>query len=197
MPERTATVTRNTLETQITVSVNLDGTGVSKFDTGIPFLEHMLDQIARHGLVDIDISAEGDLEIDDHHTAEDIGITLGQAFAKALGDKKGIQRYGFAYVPLDEALSRVVIDFSGRPGFEYRVTYPRATIGNFDVDLIHEFFQGFCNHALTTLHIDNLTGSNAHHIAETVFKAFGRAIRVAMSFDERMAGVIPSTKGSL
>lgn len=197
MPERTATVTRNTLETQITVQVNLDGTGVANFDTGIPFLEHMLDQIARHGLVDIDIKASGDLEIDDHHTAEDIGITLGQAFARALGDKKGIQRYGFAYVPLDEALSRVVIDFSGRPGIEYRVDYPRAMIGNFDVDLIHEFFQGFCNHALTTLHIDNLTGNNAHHIAETIFKAFGRAIRVAMSFDERMTGVIPSTKGSL
>lgn len=197
MSERTATVTRNTLETQITVKVNLDGTGVANFDTGIPFLEHMLDQIARHGLVDIDIKASGDLEIDDHHTAEDIGITLGQAFARALGDKKGIQRYGFAYVPLDEALSRVVIDFSGRPGIEYRVDYPRAMIGNFDVDLIHEFFQGFCNHALTTLHIDNLTGNNAHHIAETIFKAFGRAIRVAMSFDERMTGVIPSTKGSL
>lgn len=197
MSERTATVTRNTLETQITVTVNLDGTGVSRFDTGIPFLEHMLDQIARHGLVDIDVKAKGDLHIDDHHTAEDIGITLGQAFAKALGDKKGIQRYGFAYVPLDEALSRVVIDFSGRPGIEYRVQYPRAMIGAFDVDLIHEFFQGFCNHALTTLHIDNLTGNNAHHIAETIFKAFGRAIRVAMTPDERMSGVIPSTKGSL
>lgn len=197
MSDRTATVTRNTLETQITVSINLDGSGVSKFNTGIPFLEHMLDQIARHGLVDMDIEASGDLHIDDHHTAEDIGITLGQAFAKALGDKKGIQRYGHAYVPLDEALSRVVIDFSGRPGIEYRVEYPRATIGAFDVDLIHEFFQGFCNHALTTLHIDNLTGNNAHHIAETIFKAFGRAIRVAMTADERMSGVVPSTKGSL
>jgi imidazoleglycerol-phosphate dehydratase len=197
MPQRTATITRNTLETQISVSVNLDGTGKSKLDTGIPFLEHMLDQIARHGLVDIEISAKGDLHIDDHHTVEDIGITLGQAFASALGDKKGLQRYGFAYVPLDEALSRVVIDFSGRPGIEYRVNYPRATIGAFDVDLIHEFFQGFVNHALATLHIDNLEGKNAHHIAETIFKAFGRAIRVAMSVDERMAGIIPSTKGSL
>lgn len=197
MSERTATVKRDTLETQITVSVNLDGSGVSKFDTGIPFLEHMLDQIARHGLVDLDILARGDLHIDAHHTAEDIGITMGQAFARALGAKKGIQRYGFAYVPLDEALSRVVIDFSGRPGFEYRVEYPRAMIGSFDVDLIHEFFQGFCNHALTTLHIDNLSGKNAHHIAETIFKAFGRAIRMAMTADERMSGVIPSTKGSL
>ncbi|MCP4076250.1 MAG: imidazoleglycerol-phosphate dehydratase HisB [Gammaproteobacteria bacterium] len=197
MSERTASVTRNTLETQISVTVNLDGTGLSKFDTGIPFLEHMLEQISRHGLVDLEISAKGDLHIDDHHTVEDIGITLGQAFAKALGDKKGIQRYGHAYVPLDEALSRVVIDFSGRPGIEYRVDYARASIGSFDVDLFHEFFQGFVNHALATLHIDNLQGKNAHHIAETVFKAFGRAIRVAMSADERMAGVIPSTKGSL
>ena len=197
MADRSASVTRNTLETRITVTVNLDGSGVSKFNTGIPFLEHMLDQIARHGLVDIEVHAEGDLHIDDHHTAEDIGITLGQAFAKALGDKKGIQRYGFAYVPLDEALSRVVIDFSGRPGIEYRVDYARARIGNFDVDLIHEFFQGFVNHALATLHIDNLEGNNAHHVAETIFKAFGRAIRVAMTRDERMAGVIPSTKGSL
>ena len=197
MSQRTASVSRNTLETQITVTVNLDGTGVSKFDTGIPFLEHMMDQICRHGMVDLEISAKGDLHIDDHHTVEDIGITLGQAFAKALGDKKGIQRYGHAYVPLDEALSRVVIDFSGRPGIEYRVDYPRASIGSFDVDLFHEFFQGFVNHALATLHIDNLQGNNAHHIAETVFKAFGRAIRVAMSADERMAGVIPSTKGSL
>ncbi len=197
MPQRTATITRNTLETQITVSVNLDGSGQSKLDTGIPFLEHMLDQIARHGLVDIEISAKGDTHIDDHHTVEDIGITLGQAFASALGDKKGLQRYGHAYVPLDEALSRVVIDFSGRPGIEYRVDYPRGTIGAFDVDLIHEFFQGFVNHALATLHIDNLQGKNAHHIAETIFKAFGRAIRIAMSVDERMAGMIPSTKGSL
>ena len=197
MADRSASVTRSTLETQITVTVNLDGSGVSKFNTGIPFLDHMMDQIARHGLVDIEVNAQGDLHIDDHHTAEDIGITLGQAFAKALGDKKGIQRYGFAYVPLDEALSRVVIDFSGRPGIEYRVNYSRARIGNFDVDLIHEFFQGFVNHALTTLHIDNLSGNNAHHVAETIFKAFGRAIRVAMTRDERMAGVIPSTKGSL
>ncbi len=197
MSERKATVTRDTLETQISVSVNLDGQGQSSFDTGIPFLEHMLDQIARHGLIDLDIKASGDLHIDDHHTAEDIGITLGQAFAQALRDKKGIQRYGFAYVPLDEALSRVVIDFSGRPGIEYRVSYPRERIGNFDVDLIHEFFQGFVNHALATLHIDNLHGENAHHIAETVFKAFGRAVRMAVSADERMSGVIPSTKGSL
>lgn len=197
MSDRTASVTRNTLETQISVTVNLDGQGQSKFDTGIPFLEHMLDQIARHGMVDIDIKATGDLHIDDHHTAEDIGITLGQAFAQAVGDKKGIRRYGHAYVPLDEALSRVVIDFSGRPGLEYRVEYPRGMIGSFDVDLIHEFFQGFINHALTTLHIDNLSGKNAHHIAETIFKAFGRAIRMAVSHDERMSGVIPSTKGSL
>jgi len=197
MSERTATVTRNTLETQINVTLNLDGSGRSKFKTGIPFLEHMLDQIARHGLLDIEISAIGDLHIDDHHTVEDIGITLGQAFAKALGDKKGIQRYGHAYVPLDEALSRVVIDFSGRPGIEYRVQYPRASIGNFDVDLFHEFFQGFANHALVTLHIDNLHGKNAHHIAETIFKAFGRAIRMAVTPDTRMAGIIPSTKGSL
>ena len=197
MSQRTASVTRNTLETQISVTVNLDGTGESKFDTGIPFLEHMMDQICRHGMVDLEITAKGDLHIDDHHTVEDIGITLGQAFAKALGDKKGIQRYGHAYVPLDEALSRVVIDFSGRPGIEYRVDFPRANIGSFDVDLFHEFFQGFINHALATLHIDNLHGKNAHHIAETIFKAFGRAIRLAMSADERMAGVIPSTKGSL
>lgn len=197
MTDRIASITRNTLETQITVTVNLDGSGVSKFNTGIPFLEHMMDQIARHGLVDIEVSAKGDLHIDDHHTVEDIGITLGQAFAQALGDKKGLQRYGFAYVPLDEALSRVVIDFSGRPGIEYRVEYPRGQIGNFDVDLIHEFFQGFVNHALATLHIDSLSGKNSHHIAETIFKAFGRAIRVAMTPDERMAGVIPSTKGSL
>lgn len=197
MTERTASVTRDTLETRISVSLNLDGSGKASFDTGIPFLEHMLDQIARHGLIDLDIVAKGDLHIDDHHTAEDIGITLGQAVAKALGDKKGIQRYGFAYVPLDEALSRVVIDFSGRPGIEYRVDYPRAMIGSFDVDLIHEFFQGFVNHANATLHIDNLAGVNAHHIAETVFKAFGRAVRMAMSVDSRMGSTIPSTKGSL
>jgi len=197
MTERIASVTRDTLETQISVTVNLDGTGKSELNTGISFLEHMLDQIARHGLVDLKITANGDTHIDDHHTVEDIGITLGQAFAKALGDKKGLQRYGHAYVPLDEALSRVVIDFSGRPGIEYRVDYPRATIGSFEVDLIHEFFQGFVNHALASLHIDCLAGDNSHHIAETIFKASGRAIRVAMSTDERMSGVIPSTKGSL
>ena len=197
MPDRIATVTRDTLETQISVSINLDGSGQSSLETGIPFLDHMLDQIARHGLVDLDIKASGDLHIDDHHTVEDIGISLGQAFNQALADKKGIMRYGHAYVPLDEALSRVVIDFSGRPGIEYRVEYPRARIGQFDVDLIHEFFQGFANHAPATLHIDNLYGKNAHHIAETVFKAFGRALRVAVSRDERMAGMIPSTKGLL
>ena len=197
MSDRIATVSRDTLETQIKVSINLDGSGQSNFETEIPFLDHMLDQIARHGLIDLDISASGDRHIDDHHTVEDIGITLGQAFSQALGDKKGLMRYGHAYVPLDEALSRVVIDFSGRPGIEYRVEYPRARIGSFDVDLIHEFFQGFSNHACATLHIDNLFGKNAHHIAETVFKAFGRALRVAVSRDERMSGVIPSTKGSL
>ena len=197
MSQRSATITRNTLETRITVSVDLDGSGRSRLDTGIPFLEHMLEQIARHGLIDIEIDAEGDTHIDDHHTVEDIGITLGQAFKQALVDKKGIQGYGHAYVPLDEALSRVVIDFSGRPGIAYRVEYPRALIGGFDVDLIHEFFQGFVNHALATLHIDGLEGRNAHHIAETVFKAFGRAVRMAASPDPRMADVIPSTKGSL
>jgi imidazoleglycerol-phosphate dehydratase len=197
MSDRIATVARDTLETRISVSINLDGTGQSSFETGIPFLDHMLDQIARHGLVDLEIKASGDLHIDDHHTVEDIGISLGQAFNQALGDKKGIMRYGHAYVPLDEALSRVVIDFSGRPGIEYRVKFPRARIGQFDVDLIHEFFQGFANHASATLHIDNLHGTNAHHIAETMFKAFGRALRFAVSSDERMAGVIPSTKGSL
>ena len=197
MSDRIATVARDTLETQISVSINLDGTGQSSFETGIPFLDHMLDQIARHGLVDLEIKASGDLHIDDHHTVEDIGISLGQAFSQALGDKKGIMRYGHAYVPLDEALSRVVIDFSGRPGIEYRVKFPRPRIGQFDVDLIHEFFQGFVNHASATLHIDNLHGTNAHHIAETMFKAFGRALRFAVSRDERMAGVIPSTNGSL
>jgi len=197
MSDRTATVNRDTLETRIKVSINLDGTGQSSFETGIPFLDHMLDQVARHGLVDLEINASGDRHIDDHHTVEDIGISLGQAFNQALGDKKGLMRYGHAYVPLDEALSRVVIDFSGRPGIEYRVEYPRARIGEFDVDLFHEFFQGFANHACATLHIDNLAGKNAHHIAETVFKAFGRALRVAVSRDERMSGVIPSTKGSL
>jgi len=197
MSDRIATITRDTLETKISVSINLDGTGQSSFETGIPFLEHMLDQVARHGLVDLEIKSSGDLHIDDHHSVEDIGISLGQAYSQALGDKKGIMRYGHAYVPLDEALSRVVIDFSGRPGIEYRVKYPRARIGQFDVDLIHEFFQGFANHAPATLHIDNLQGKNAHHIAETIFKAFGRALRVAVSRDERIAGVIPSTKGSL
>jgi imidazoleglycerol-phosphate dehydratase len=194
---RTAQVERNTLETQISVSVDLDGSGNSAFTTGVPFLEHMLDQVARHGLIDIDIKASGDTHIDDHHTVEDIGITLGQAFAKALGDKKGIYRYGHAYVPLDEALSRVVVDFSGRPGLEFHVDFPRARIGAFDVDLFIEFFQGFVNHAAVTLHIDNLRGHNAHHLAETVFKAFGRALRMALEADPRMAGMTPSTKGSL
>lgn len=194
---RTAQVTRNTLETQITVSLNLDGTGVSKLATGVPFLDHMLDQIARHGLIDLDIQATGDLHIDAHHTVEDTGITLGQAFAQALGDKKGIRRYGHAYVPLDEALSRVVVDLSGRPGIEYHVDYTRARIGDFDVDLFLEFFRGFINHAAVTLHIDNLRGINAHHQAETIFKAFGRALRMAVEPDPRMAGVMPSTKGSL
>ncbi len=197
MSDRSAKVSRKTLETQISVELNLDGQGNSSFDTGIPFLEHMLEQIARHGSFDLVISATGDLDIDDHHTVEDIGITLGQAFKEALADKKGIMRYGHAYVPLDEALSRVVIDFSGRPGIEYRVKFSRPRIGQFDVDLIHEFFQGFVNHAPATLHIDNLAGQNAHHIAETMFKAFGRALRFAVSRDERMQGVIPSTKGSL
>jgi imidazoleglycerol-phosphate dehydratase len=194
---RTAQVTRNTLETQITVSLNLDGTGASKLATGVPFLDHMLDQIARHGLVDLDIEAHGDLHIDAHHTVEDTGITLGQAFAQALGDKKGIRRYGHAYVPLDEALSRVVIDLSGRPGLEYHVDYTRARIGEFDVDLFLEFFRGFINHAGVTLHIDNLRGINAHHQAETIFKAFGRALRMAVEPDARMGDVLPSTKGAL
>ncbi|MDH5649166.1 MAG: imidazoleglycerol-phosphate dehydratase HisB [Gammaproteobacteria bacterium] len=197
MSTRSAKVTRSTNETQITVSVNLDGTGKANLSTGIPFFEHMLDQVARHGLVDLDIQARGDLEIDAHHTVEDIGITLGQAFAEALGDKKGIRRYGHAYVPLDEALSRVVIDFSGRPGLEYDVSYARSRVGEFDVDLLHEFFQGFSNHALTTLHIDTLRGRNAHHVAETIFKAFGRALRMALEPDPRMLDTIPSTKGSL
>jgi len=194
---RTAQVTRNTLETQITVSLNLDGTGISKLATGVPFLDHMLDQIARHGLIDLDIQAKGDLHIDAHHTVEDTGITLGQAFAQALGDKKGIRRYGHAYVPLDEALSRVVIDLSGRPGLEYHVDYTRARIGEFDVDLFLEFFRGFINHAGVTLHIDNLRGINAHHQAETIFKAFGRALRMAVEPDARMGDVLPSTKGVL
>lgn len=194
---RTAQVTRNTLETRITVSLNLDGKGVSRLATGVPFLDHMLDQIARHGLIDLDIQAEGDLHIDAHHTVEDTGITLGQAFAQALGDKKGIRRYGHAYVPLDEALSRVVIDLSGRPGLEYHVDYTRARIGEFDVDLFLEFFRGFINHAGVTLHIDNLRGINAHHQAETIFKAFGRALRMAVEADARMGDALPSTKGVL
>ena len=194
---RTAQVTRNTLETQITVVLDLDGSGKSNLSSGIPFFDHMLDQIARHGLVDLDIRAQGDLHIDAHHTVEDVGITLGQAFAKALGDKKGIRRYGHAYVPLDEALSRVVIDLSGRPGLEYHVDYTRARIGEFDVDLFLEFFRGFINHAGVTLHIDNLRGINAHHQAETIFKAFGRALRMAVEADARLGDVLPSTKGAL
>jgi len=194
---RIAEVNRNTLETQIQVVINLDGSGKSSFDTGLPFLEHMMDQIARHGLIDMDIRASGDLQIDAHHTVEDLGITLGQAVKQALGDKKGIRRYGHAYVPLDEALSRVVIDLSGRPGLSYDVQFQRALVGSFDVDLFHEFFQGFVNHALVTLHIDNLKGDNAHHQIETVFKAFGRALRNALEVDNRMVGELPSTKGSL
>lgn len=194
---RTAQVIRNTLETQIKVSLDLDGTGVSRLGTGVPFFDHMLDQITRHGLIDLDIQAKGDLHIDAHHTVEDIGITFGQAFAQALGDKKGIRRYGLAYVPLDEALSRVVVDLSGRPGLEYHVDYTRARIGEFDVDLFLEFFRGFVNHAGITLHIDNLRGVNAHHQAETIFKAFGRALRMAVENDLRMGDVLPSTKGAL
>jgi len=197
MAERTATVTRNTLESQITVTVNLDGTGKAKLDTPVPFLNHMLDQIARHGLVDLDIKAAGDTDIDDHHTVEDIGITLGMAVAKALGDKKGLTRYGHAYVPLDEALSRVVMDFSGRPGLIMHADFVRSHVGGFDVDLTSEFFQGFVNHGLVTLHIDNLRGANAHHQVETIFKAFGRALRMAVTMDPRMTGVMPSTKGTL
>jgi imidazoleglycerol-phosphate dehydratase len=194
---RTAQVIRNTLETQITVNLNLDGTGISKLETGVPFLDHMLDQVARHGLLDLDIEAQGDLHIDAHHTVEDTGISLGQAFAQAIGDKKGIRRYGQAYVPLDEALSRVVIDLSGRPGLEYHVDFTRARIGEFDVDLFLEFFRGFINHAGVTLHIDNLRGINAHHQAETIFKAFGRALRMAVETDPRMGDALPSTKGAL
>ena len=197
MAERKASVARDTLETQIQVSVNLDGNGNSNFETGVPFLEHMMDQIARHGMIDLDIKCKGDLHIDAHHTVEDIGITLGQAIAQAVGDKKGIRRYGHAYVPLDEALSRVVLDFSGRPGLEMHVDFPRASIGAFETDLFFEFFQGFVNHAQVTLHIDALRGRNSHHIAETVFKAFGRALRMALEADPRMQGVIPSTKGAL
>ena len=193
---RTAEVTRNTKETQIRVRLDLDGTGVARLATGIPFLEHMLDQVARHGMLDLEIDAKGDLHIDAHHTVEDIGITLGQAFAKAVGDKKGVRRYGHAYVPLDEALSRVVVDLSGRPGLDFHVDFVRARIGEFDVDLVHEFFQGFVNHAQVTLHVDALRGSNAHHQAETAFKAFGRALRMAVELDPRVSGV-PSTKGAL
>jgi len=194
---RTASVERNTNETRISVTVDLDGTGRAELATGVPFLDHMLDQLARHGLLDLTVEAKGDLHIDAHHTVEDIGITLGQAVAKALGDKKGLVRYGHAYVPLDEALSRVVIDLSGRPGLEFHVPFTRAMIGAFDVDLAHEFFQGFANHALVTLHVDNLRGQNAHHQAETVFKAFARALRMAVTHDPRATGVVPSTKGSL
>jgi len=194
---RQAQITRNTLETQISVSLDLDGAGNAVLNTGVPFLDHMLDQIARHGMIDIEISAKGDLHIDAHHTVEDIGITLGQAIAKAAGDKKGLRRYGHAYVPLDEALSRVVIDLSGRPGLVLNVDFVRARIGDFDVDLVNEFFQGFVNHALVTVHIDNLCGKNAHHQAETVFKAFGRALRMALENDPGAAGIIPSTKGTL
>jgi imidazoleglycerol-phosphate dehydratase len=196
-PMRTSQVNRNTLETQVSVSLNLDGSGVSKLASGVPFLDHMLDQIARHGLIDLDISAKGDLHIDAHHTVEDIGITLGQAFAKAVGDKKGIRRYGHAYVPLDEALSRVVIDLSGRPGLVFEVDFSRGAIGEFDVDLVPEFFQGFVNHAGVTLHIDTLRGKNAHHQVETIFKAFGRALRMAVEVDPRLGDALPSTKGSL
>ncbi|MGB5495727.1 MAG: imidazoleglycerol-phosphate dehydratase HisB [Sedimenticolaceae bacterium] len=194
---RSIRVERNTLETQIAVAIDLDGSGASRLDTGIPFLEHMLDQIARHGLIDLDVVAKGDLHIDAHHTVEDIGITFGQAFARAIGDKQGVRRYGHAYVPLDEALSRVVLDLSGRPGLVFEVAFTRSAIGGFDVDLFHEFFQGFVNHAAVTLHIDNLRGVNAHHQAETIFKAFGRALRVAIEPDARLGNVIPSTKGSL
>jgi len=194
---RQAKVQRNTLETQIEVSLNLDGVGKSQLATGVGFLDHMLDQVARHGMVDLEIKASGDLHIDAHHTVEDVGITFGQAFTQAIGDKKGVRRYGHAYVPLDEALSRVVIDLSGRPGLEYSVDYARGLIGVFDVDLVHEFFQGFVNHALVSLHIDNLKGRNAHHQAETIFKAFGRALRMAVEIDARASGTLPSTKGSL
>lgn len=194
---RSAQVTRNTLETEISVRLNLDGSGQSKFDTGVPFLEHMFDQVARHGMIDLEITAHGDLHIDAHHTVEDIGITLGQAFNKASGDKKGLCRYGHAYVPLDESLSRVVLDISGRPGLVFNVDFVRPNVGEFDLDLVREFFQGFVNHAQVTVHIDNLAGNNAHHQAETVFKAFGRALRMALETDPRMAGMMPSTKGAL
>ena len=194
---RQASITRNTNETQISVTVDLDGEGHSRLATGVPFLDHMLDQVARHGAIDLEIKAKGDLHIDAHHTVEDVGITLGQAIAKAVGDKRGIARYGHSYVPLDEALSRVVVDFSGRPGLEYRATYVRSMVGEFDVDLVHEFFQGFVNHAQVSLHVDNLHGENAHHQCETIFKAFGRALRMALAPDLRSVGRIPSTKGAL
>jgi imidazoleglycerol-phosphate dehydratase len=197
MPTRAAKADRKTTETQIALSVNVDGSGKATLATGIPFLDHMLDQVARHGMLDLDIQAKGDLHVDAHHTVEDVGITLGQAVARAVGDKKGIRRYGHAYVPLDEALSRVVIDFSGRPGLEYHVQFKRALIGEFDVDLVHEFFQGFANHAQVTLHVDNLRGDNAHHQCETMFKAFARALRMALEPDPRAAGTVPSTKGTL
>jgi len=197
MAERKATVTRNTIESQITITVNLDGTGKSNLDTPVPFLNHMLDQVSRHGLVDLDIKASGDTHIDDHHTVEDLGITLGMAVAKAIGDKKGLTRYGHAYVPLDESLSRVVLDFSGRPGLFMHADFTRGQVGDFDVDLSQEFFQGFVNHAFVTLHIDNIRGANAHHQVETIFKAFGRALRMAASSDDRMTGILPSTKGHL
>lgn len=197
MADRKATVTRNTLESQITIAINLDGTGCANLETPVPFLNHMLDQIARHGLIDLDIQATGDTHIDDHHTVEDVGITLGMAMAEAIGDKKGINRYGHAYVPLDESLSRVVLDFSGRPGLFMKADFVRGRVGDFDVDLTREFFQGFVNHGLVTLHIDNLRGANAHHQVETIFKAFGRALRMAVTADQRMAGVLPSTKGHL
>ena len=194
---RQSQITRNTSETQISINLNLDGTGKAELDTGVPFLDHMLDQVARHGMMDLKISAKGDLHIDAHHTVEDIGITLGQAFAQAVGDKKGLRRYGHAFVPLDEALSRVVVDLSGRPGMRFNIIFVRARIGEFDVDLVNEFFQGFVNHAMITLHVENLSGDNAHHQAETAFKAFGRALRMAMDLDSRAIGVVPSTKGSL
>ncbi len=195
--ERQVSLERSTKETEISVSLNLDGKGVADLRIGVPFLEHMLGQVARHGMFDLDIKAMGDLEIDAHHTVEDVGITLGQAFKQAIGDKQGIRRYGHAYVPLDEALSRVVLDFSGRPGLEYFVEYPRARVGEFDVDLLREFFQGFVNHAMVNLHVDNIRGKNSHHIAETIFKAFGRALRAAVELDPRMEGILPSTKGRL
>ena len=197
MTQRTASVSRNTLETQISVNINLDGTGKAQFDTGVPFLEHMLDQIARHGLIDLDITCNGDTHIDDHHTMEDIGITLGQAFTKAIGDKKGLTRYGHAYVPLDESLSRVVIDFSGRPGLEFHCQFTRASVGRLDTELFYEFFQGFVNHAGVSMHIDNIRGKNTHHQIETIFKAFGRALRMALTLDQRALEMMPSTKGCL